>query len=1323
MIDGKRIIHTQLSIARPDGQTWEDITHALDRLELSLGSIEDIGTGTGADIAVRTLEFTLKNKTGESLAPLDKDSVLNIFNDEWIPLLWPYREVVLRLATVDYGETLQPSDWVTVFEGYLGDSIVTEGYSVSISCRDKSKLLQDTYIDTPKSYEEEVKGEGIPAEELIQMIIDDYVLDAPPLLYCPIPSDMTFEGMDVEYLSVWDAIQNIAKQVGWYLGYRWNGSQYALTFMEPPRGSKTVNYELGYVDDLYAEKLEIGDSEIRNSLTLTYRDKDTGKRVTLSPKDHEELINQDSVDEYRLRAMQIEEGDTSLIDTQEKALHFGSLCIWDLSELSATDRVEMPLFPQLDIFDTFTLENPKTSSEEEFYSVQSIRHTLRYSGTGRFRTEVIATSRVVGARSKWLQMETRPGRPFVPPKPITDVEVPEPDSPEWDDYSFDNNLHLSWHKAEGATGYEVREDLDWGNEEGLIWSGYSHSYSFVPTKRNQTLYVRAMSMLGDYSDDYDTLTIDIPTPSTPSLPSTESFFSAIKISFTPLNNPAILGYYIYVDDEKFNLLAGQDLLYKADSGTQVSIRISAYDVIGEGLKSEAIVATTKFIGEADIPSGVIDGSKLTDSLVDEIDRGIIPKPVDGTLWHFDGSLLSTDGVAPVGLDEAVQENGLIHAPDKLCATLLPDGGVAVEEGTENLVTNPFFQEGKSGWETTFQSGLNFWDVTEGVSWQGGKSLVFEGYGNHLWRGIGQTIGPFAAGESITIQYVHRATGHLAYPLTVRLRGISAQVDSTSLHTRSIGEWMLSSRTFTFLENTGQFQFELLTSSGNAPGTHIYLGGVQVEKKPFATSFVDGTRPDGILSYPVTLPEDYTIAVKRETPEMVLHSAVIRSDGKVFVNGEEDENYEVDWLEVDGDIILDENTGILCYLLSLPRLATPEEIVAWSKRPMFDQAELKYQREKLLLAEESLDDARTRLATAESDLSTVSGTVTNHTQLISQNATAIEARVTTTVFNALEGRVDTAEGSITAMATEIAAKVSQSVFDILAGRVDDAEAELLLMSEAIEARVTKTVYDTLEDRVEEAEGSITLMATEIASKVSQTVFDTLAGTVASQGTAITQNANEIALKASQADLNDLSGEVSSQASEIAVLSDEITLKVQKRDSDGKLIVTGIGVAIDDEGQSEVAIVADRFRLFSSPTDEGEGQAVFAVDTVTKQAYILGDLIADGTIKGSMIDTEDLVAELANIDEAYIDMANIIDLTVENEAGKIKFDSGGLEIDTDDFKLVNGTAWFGGILRAGMVQSTSSVVVASSESSERMKAGADYVCDGEDDDVDINDVIGG
>ena len=119
-----------------------------------------------------------------------------------------------------------------------------------------------------------------------------------------------------------------------------------------------------------------------------------------------------------------------------------------------------------------------------------------------------------------------------------------------------------------------------------------------------------------------------------------------------------------------------------------------------------------------------------------------------------------------------------------------------------------------------------------------------------------------------------------------------------------------------------------------------------------------------------------------------------------------------------------------------------------------------------------------------------------------------------------------------------------------------------------------------------------------------------------------------------------------SSEIQRLNDEITLKVQYN-ADGKMIVTGIGVASGPEG-GEVAVMADRFRVFSSTTETGEGKPVFVVDSQTKAVYLVGDLIADGTITARMINTEELVTKLASIKDAYIDSANIISV----DASKIK-----------------------------------------------------------------------
>ena len=404
-----RQIHVKMQIARPNGQ-WVDVTDYLEVADVELGSLESLGTGTGTDIAVRSLTFSLRNTPGKRFAPRDKNSEWNIVDGKWDPLLWPYREVSLQVSITLPSD--EPTNWISLFEGYLGDSIITESHSVEVRCRDKSKLLQDSYIDVPKTYEG-----PISAEALIQAIIDDYVLDAPPTLYCPVPSGVTFDKMDVEYVSVWDAIQNIAKQMAWFLGYRWDGTQFVLTFLEPPRNKTTADFRLDWEDDIYRETLEIGDSEIRNALTITYRDKTTGKRVTLRHTEHSQLRNDPSIEEYRRRIMQIEEADLSLIDTQEKALAFGEMCIWDVSELSATDRLDLPLLPEMDLFSTMLVTNPQTSSTTDFFAAQSIRHTIKIGDRATYRTGVIATGRVVGARQKWLDMETRPGRPGNPTDP------------------------------------------------------------------------------------------------------------------------------------------------------------------------------------------------------------------------------------------------------------------------------------------------------------------------------------------------------------------------------------------------------------------------------------------------------------------------------------------------------------------------------------------------------------------------------------------------------------------------------------------------------------------------------------------------------------------------------------------------------------------------------------------------------------------------------------------------------------------------------------------------------------------------------------------
>ncbi len=418
-IADERQIHTQLLIGRPDGITWEDVTSYLARVEVNLGNVDAIGTGnSGVDAVVRQLTFTLRTDRqgadGDSFAPLDRTSAWNIFDVdgdgtlEYAPLLWENREVQFLVAVTDPGVTPASGDWIGLFHGYLGDSTRTSGTTVTADARDLAKRLQDTFIEVKRTYGSET---GVAAEVVIQQILDDNLGTGVVTLYTPVSPGFMVTPYEVDYKSVWDAIQQVASQFGWFLGYWWDSgtSTFRLTLMEPPRDkdAESADFNLTDKDDFYINDLEITGANVRNAVTVMYRDEATGNMASVSRQDA------NSIAEYGRRASIIEEGNTLLINTLAEAERFAELFIHDLKDLTGTSRLQMPLLPELNVFAGITIQHSRVSSTTDFYGVESVRHTLDFEG-GQFRTEVVATGRVIGAHIRWLEMETRPGSPGEP---------------------------------------------------------------------------------------------------------------------------------------------------------------------------------------------------------------------------------------------------------------------------------------------------------------------------------------------------------------------------------------------------------------------------------------------------------------------------------------------------------------------------------------------------------------------------------------------------------------------------------------------------------------------------------------------------------------------------------------------------------------------------------------------------------------------------------------------------------------------------------------------------------------------------------------------
>src|SRR5690606_37946508 len=223
---------------------------------------------------------------------------------------------------------------------------------ITIACRDMAARLQDLYLLEPAEYGSE---QGVPLETVMQQMLDDHLGPGVVQLYCPVSPGFLVTSYVAEYVTLWEALQTLASQtVGWYLGYRWRAEtgHFELTLMEPPRDkdASTADYHLTAREDILVNDLGGSIADVRNLIKVTYRDSATGERRSVTVSD------QPSIDEYGLRPMAIEEGDTSPIDTEEEARALANAALADLKDQHATTQIELPLFPWLDLMDGLAIE-------------------------------------------------------------------------------------------------------------------------------------------------------------------------------------------------------------------------------------------------------------------------------------------------------------------------------------------------------------------------------------------------------------------------------------------------------------------------------------------------------------------------------------------------------------------------------------------------------------------------------------------------------------------------------------------------------------------------------------------------------------------------------------------------------------------------------------------------------------------------------------------------------------------------------------------------------------------------------------------------------
>src|SRR5690606_26354524 len=100
---------------------------------------------------------------------------------------------------------------------------------------------------------------------------------------------------------------------------------FRLTFYEPPRNTTTPVAVIGPDQYIDVEDLAIDRAGIRNVISVSYRNAETGQRAEVVMTDAR------SIARYGRRWMQIQEADTSPIDTAEEAQALANAALSDLA--------------------------------------------------------------------------------------------------------------------------------------------------------------------------------------------------------------------------------------------------------------------------------------------------------------------------------------------------------------------------------------------------------------------------------------------------------------------------------------------------------------------------------------------------------------------------------------------------------------------------------------------------------------------------------------------------------------------------------------------------------------------------------------------------------------------------------------------------------------------------------------------------------------------------------------------------------------------------------------------------------------------------------
>jgi hypothetical protein len=347
------------------------------------------------------------------------------------------RGIKLEVAYATNANTA-PMVWHNVFVGSI-DYIDTSDYNtLQIEARDLGGALMDAFIEVETEYGTDA---GTPLEVVMQTILTAW---APTTvnLYTPVSPGALVGKYKQSKRPVLEALRELALQIGWTIGYKWdeNTSAWRLTLADPGRTISTPMYTL--TGDMYfaISQCALDRSSVRNFIKGVCGP--AASRITQTVSDAT------SINRYGRRYMELVEADDSVINTLPELQRYLGAALADLKDPKVALEAELHLFPWVELNDYYEFAPNGTHFDTpQRAAVISVRHSI---GINTYRSTFALRGQPAGAYNRWLAGDG--GRPGGPPPNDTDA----PSAPGGFTSTFTGpDALFGWNAVTGAAHYIV----------------------------------------------------------------------------------------------------------------------------------------------------------------------------------------------------------------------------------------------------------------------------------------------------------------------------------------------------------------------------------------------------------------------------------------------------------------------------------------------------------------------------------------------------------------------------------------------------------------------------------------------------------------------------------------------------------------------------------------------------------------------------------------------------------------------------------------------------------------------------------------------------